>query len=204
MNNNWKCIICGYVHEGEEPPENCTACGVPRNQFVLIAELPDELAASLKRAFAEEAKANARNMAFARRAERDELPQIARLFRAVAEAEKVHAAEYVKFLEGVVGDTGENLEASFENEIKANTESYPPLVKQALDLGREDVAGSFSRARDVEERHAELYKNALNAMMSDEDPEYCVCSICGYVFNAELPDRCPVCRATKENFLKVD
>ena len=204
MNNKWKCIICGYVHEGEKPPENCPACGVPQNQFVLIAELPDELAASLKKAFAEEAKANARNMAFARRAERDELPQIARLFRAVAEAEKVHAAEYVKFLEGAVGDTEENLKASFENEIKANTENYPPLVKQALDLGREDVAGSFSRARDVEERHAELYKNALNAMMSDEDPQYHVCAICGYVFNTELPDRCPVCRAKKENFLKVD
>jgi len=203
MDKKWKCLVCGYIHEGDAPPEECPSCGAPKSQFILLAELPDELTPTLKLAFAEESKAHVRNMAFARKAERDELPQVARLFRAVAEAERVHASEYLKYFEGLIGDTEENLKTAFENEIRANTEGYPPLIKQALDLDREDVAGSFSRAKDVEERHAELYKNALNAMMADEEPEYYVCQVCGYVFNKDLPDRCPVCRATTENFKKT-
>lgn len=204
MQKQRKCTVCGYIHEGDSPPEECPTCGAPRSQFILLTELPGDLASSLKRVFAEESKAHVRNMAFARRAEQDELPQIAKLFRAVAEAERVHAAEFLKYLEGVIGDTEENLKTSFENEIKANTEGYPPLVKQALDLEREDVAGSLSRAKDVEERHAELYKAALNAMMADEEPEYHVCRVCGYVFDKEPPDRCPVCRVTKDNFRKIE
>lgn len=204
MQKQWKCIVCGYIHEGDQPPEKCPSCGAPKSQFMLLAELPATLAESLKKAFAEESKAHVRNMAFARRAEQDELPEIAKLFRAVAEAERVHASEYLKYFEGLIGDTEENLKMSFESEIKTNTESYPPLIKQALDLEREDVAGSFNRAKDVEERHAELYKNALNAMMSDEEPQYYVCQVCGYVFNREIPDECPVCRVTKANFKKMN
>ncbi len=204
MQKQWKCLVCGYIHEGDQPPEQCPSCGAPKSQFILLEELPAALTDPLKQAFAEESKAHVRNMAFARQAEADELPGIAKLFRAVAEAERVHASEYIKYLEGMVKDTEENLQSSFESEIKANTESYPPLIKQALDLDREDVAGSFSRAKDVEERHAELYKDALNAMMVETDPEYYVCQVCGYVFNRDLPDVCPVCRATKDNFKKID
>lgn len=204
MEKQWKCGVCGYVHEGEQPPETCPSCGAPKSQFILLTELPAALADSLKQAFAEESEEHVRNTAFARKADLEELPQIARLFRAVAEAERVHAAEYLKYFEGMIGDTEENLKTSFEGEIKANMESYPPLIKQALELDREDVAGSFSRARDVEERHAELYKKALDAMMSDKEPEYHVCQMCGYVFDRELPDECPVCRATKANFKKVN
>jgi rubrerythrin len=171
---------------------------------VLLAELPAELVESLKQAFAEESEEHVRNLAFARRAEQDELPEIARLFRAVAEAERVHASEYIKYFEGMVQDTEENLKKAFEEEIRTNVESYPPLIKQALDLDREDVAGCFNRAKDVEERHAELYKEALNAMMSETDPEYYVCQVCGYVFNRDLPDECPVCRVSKDNFKKID
>lgn len=204
MEKQWKCGVCGYVHEGEHPPETCPSCGAPKSQFILLTELPAALADSLKQAFAEESGEHVRNTAFARKADQEDLPQIARLFRAVAEAEKVHAAEYLKYFEGMIGDTEENLKTSFEGEIKANMESYPPLIKQALELDREDVAGSFSRARDVEERHAELYKKALDAMMSDKEPEYHVCQMCGYVFDRELPDECPICRATKANFKKIN
>lgn len=204
MDKKWKCTVCGYVHEGDQPPEQCPSCGAPKSQFVLLTELPGELLEDLKKVFAEESKAYVRNLAFARRADREELPQIAKLFRAVAEAERVHAAEYIKYFEGMIGETEENLKTSFEEEIKDNTENYPPLIKRALELDREDVAGSFSRAKDVEERHANLYKDALNAMMSEEESEYYVCQVCGYVFNRELPDECPVCRATKTNFKKID
>jgi len=131
MDKKWKCLVCGYIHEGDAPPEECPSCGAPKSQFILLAELPDELTPTLKLAFAEESKAHVRNMAFARKAERDELPQVARLFRAVAEAERVHASEYLKYFEGLIGDTEENLKTAFENEIRANTEGYPPLIKQA-------------------------------------------------------------------------
>lgn len=204
MDKQWKCTVCGYIHEGDKPPEKCPLCGAPKSQFVLLTELPEAVAKSLKHAFAAESKAHVRNMAFARKAEKDELAQIAKLFRAVAEAERVHASEFLKYLEGVIADTEENLKTAFENEIKANTEGYPPLIKQALELDRDDIAGSFNRAKDVEERHAELYKDALNAMVADQEPEYYVCQVCGYVFNRDLPDECPVCRVTKANFKKVD
>jgi rubrerythrin len=204
MTKKWKCTVCGYIHEGDEPPEKCPVCGASNYQFVLLEELPEALEKNLRIAFAGESKAHVRNLAFAKKADQDELPQIAKLFRAVAEAERVHAAEYLKYLEDEISDTETNLSTAFENEIKANAEIYPPLVKQAMELERDDVAGSFSRAKDVEERHAELYKDALNAMVSDEEPEYFVCQVCGYVFNRDLPDQCPVCRATRDNFKKID
>jgi rubrerythrin len=203
MEKKWICTVCGYIHEGETPPEKCPACGALMYQFILYEKVPAELEKSLKEAFAGESKAHVRNTAFARKAENDGFDQIAKLFRAVAEAEKIHATEYLKYLEGVVGETEDNLKAAFENEIKANTEIYPPLIKQAMDLKREDVAGSFSRARDVEERHSVLYKEALNAMVTEQEADYYVCGVCGYVFNRELPDECPVCKSKKENFRRV-
>jgi rubrerythrin len=157
----------------------------------------------LKEAFAGESKATVRNMAFARKAAAEGFPQIARLFRAVAEAEKIHAEEYLKYLEGVIGTTEENLKTAFENEIRAKSDYYPDFIKDAFALKREDVAWSFIRSRDVEERHAKLYKDALTAMLSDKELEYHVCPVCGYVFEEDLPDRCPVCGAEKEKFRKV-
>jgi rubrerythrin len=204
MEKKWKCTVCGYIHEGGQPPEKCPVCNVPASQFVLLEAVPPELEQKLKYAFAGESKAHVRNLAFAKQAEKDELPQIAKLFRAVAEAERVHASEFLKYLEGEVGDTEQNLTTAFENEIKADVEIYPPLIKEALAHNREDVAGSFSRAKDVEERHAKLYKDALAAMVSDEEPDYFVCQVCGYVFEGDVPDECPVCRAKEQNFKKID
>ncbi|MBI4833178.1 MAG: rubrerythrin family protein [Candidatus Lindowbacteria bacterium] len=203
MEKKWICTVCGYIHEDEKPPEQCPSCRAHMYQFILYEKVPDELDKSLREALAGESKAFVRNTAFAKKAEKDGFDQIAKLFRAVAEAEKIHAAEYLKYLEGVVGDTEDNLKAAFENEIKANTQIYPPLIKQAMALRREDVAWSFIRARDVEERHSVLYKEALNAMVTEEKPDYYVCGVCGYVFNRDLPDECPVCRSSSENFRRI-
>jgi len=202
MEKKWKCTVCGYIHEGEKPPAVCPVCGAHKFQFILYERLPDSLEEKLKEAFAGESKAHMRNLAFAKKAEEDGFPQIARLFRAVADAERVHAAEFIKYLEGVIGETEDNLKAAFENEIKAKTDIYPPFIQEAFALQREDVAWSFSRSRDVEERHAKLYKDALAALIKEQETEYYVCQVCGYVFDADLPDECPVCRAKKENFKK--
>jgi rubrerythrin len=203
MIKQWKCSVCGYIHEGNFPPEVCPVCGAYQYQFILYESLPKELEKRIKEAFAGESKAYIRNLAFARKAERDGYPQIARLFRAVAEAEKVHAEEYLHYLEGVIGDTEENLKTAFENEIRAKTDYYPAFIKEAFSLKREDVAWSFIRSRDMEERHAKLYKEALTAILTDKEMEYHVCQVCGYVFEKDLPERCPVCGALKKNFNSI-
>jgi rubrerythrin len=204
MDRTWKCTVCGYMHEGAQPPDACPQCGAFKYQFILYEALPEALENSLKEAFAGESKAHVRNLAFASVADREDLPEVSRLFRAVAEAERVHAAEYLKYLEGVVSDSETNLKTAFEHEIDAHTRIYPPLIKQAFDLKREDVAWSFIRARDVEDRHAKLYKQALTALVMGEPKEYHVCQVCGYVFEGDVPDTCPVCAAKKEKFKAIE
>ena len=203
MNKRWKCTVCGYIHEGDGPPETCPTCGAHRWQFILYEPLPEALEQRLKEAFAGESKACVRNLAFAKKAEEDEFPQIAKLFRAVADAERVHAEEYLKYLEGVVGETEENLKAAFAGEIKAKNNTYPSFIQEAFAFKREDVAWSFSRSRDVEERHAKLYKEALEAMIQEKETGYHVCQVCGYIFDGELPEECPVCRTKRKNFKRI-
>ena len=203
MTKQWKCTVCGYIHEGKNPPDRCPVCGAFKYQFILYESLPEPLEKSLRRAFAGESKAYVRNLAFAQKAEKEDYPQIARLFRAVAEAERIHANEYLKYLEGLIGSTEENLKAAFENEMRAKSDFYPAFIKEAFDLKREDVAWSFIRSRDVEERHAKLYKDALAALVSDRELDYHVCQVCGYVFEEEVPEACPVCRAPREKFKKI-
>ncbi len=203
MIKQWKCTVCGYIHEGKSPPDICPVCGAFKYQFILNEPLPGDLEKRLKEALAGESKAYIRNTAFARKADQEGYPQIARLFRAVAEAEKVHAEGYLKYLEGIIGTTEDNLKTAFENEIRAKSDFYPDFIKEAMALKREDVAWSFIRSRDVEERHARLYKDALTALLSEREVDYHVCQVCGYVFEEDLPDRCPVCGAEKGKFKKV-
>ncbi|MFZ5586512.1 MAG: rubredoxin-like domain-containing protein [Thermodesulfobacteriota bacterium] len=203
MEKQWKCSVCGYLHQGRHAPDACPRCGAGMYQFILYEPLPPELEAKLRAAFAGESQAYVRNLAFARRADEEGFGQVARLFKAVAEAERVHADEYLKFLEGVAGSTEENLKRAFENEIKAKQDIYPGLVKEAFRLGREDVAWSFIRSRDVEGRHADLYKAALGALVNDRELDYHVCSACGYVFDAQPPDECPVCKSPREKFKRI-
>ncbi len=158
---------------------------------------------NLAYAFAAESKASARNTAFAQKAERDGYPQIARLFRAVADAESVHARKYLMLMRGKIGSTEENLETAFQNEIKANVEEYPRLIREASDEGVSAAERAFSQSRDVEDRHAGLYKRAMNNMLSDRETGYYVCQTCGYVSEDSPPEKCPVCGAVKEKFKQI-
>ena len=203
MAKQWKCTACGYLHPGGHPPDSCPSCGASLYQFILYEPLTPELEAHLAEAFAGESQAHVRNLAYAHKAEEEGLPAVARLFRAVALAEKVHADEYLKYLEGVVGSSADNLGRAFEHEIKAKQEIYPRLVKEAFNLGREDVAWSFIRARDVEDRHASLYKDALSALAGERQVDYHVCTVCGYVFDQDPPPECPVCRSPRPKFQHV-
>jgi rubrerythrin len=158
---------------------------------------------NLAYAFAAESKASIRNEAFARKADMEDYTQIASLFRAVSEAEAVHARRYLLLMRGKIGSTEENLETAFQNEIRANVDEYPSLIKDAGDEGKEGVLRAFSQSRDVESRHAELYKKAMNDMLSDRRTEYYVCQVCGYISEDEAPENCPVCGAVKSKFKRV-
>jgi rubrerythrin len=152
-------------------------------------------------AFVGEAKAYFRLLAFARRAEAEDYAQIAKLFRAVAAAEGVHAERHLRQLgEAVVRDTEDNLSTSFERESTVNQVYYPQFIREAEEEGERAAALVFSQARDVEEGHAALYKRAMTAMLRDESHDYHVCRVCGYVAEREAPDRCPVCNAKRELF----
>ena len=165
--------------------------------------MPEKTEKNLAYAFAAESKAAIRNAAFSKKADAEGYSQIARLFRAVSEAESVHARRYLLLMRGKIGSTEENLETAFQNEIKANVEEYPKLIKDASDEGKESVLKAFSQSRDVENRHAELYKKAMNDMLTDRETKYFVCQVCGYVSEDEAPERCPVCRAVKGKFKLV-
>ncbi len=159
---------------------------------------------NLAYAFAAESKAYIRNEAFARKAQLEGYSQMARLFRAVSDAESVHAHRYLMLMRGKIGSTEENLETAFQNEIKANVEEYPKLMKVASEEESEAALKAFSQARDVESRHADLYKRAMNDMLSDRDTDYYVCQVCGYIAEDEAPEECPVCGAVKGKFKKVE
>jgi len=127
--------------------------------------------------------------------------QVARLFRAIAEAEGVHAFHHLRLLGGV-SDTQENLESAFERENLASN-TYPQFIIDANEEGNSQVAKIFGYSRDVERGHAKLYEKALEHMLADADTEYYVCSVCGYVSDGTLPEECPICGARAEKFRKV-
>jgi len=157
---------------------------------------------NIKTAFVGEAKAVARLQAFAEKAEKEEMPQIAKLFRAVSLAEMVHAKKHLRNM-GAIKSTEENLQAAFESETSVHEVFYPDFIKQAVEDGNKAAEIAFMQSRDAEEYHARLYKNALQDLMEERDTDYFVCSVCGYVADGEAPDACPVCQAKKEKFLPV-
>lgn len=159
---------------------------------------------NLYEAFVGESKAYFRLLAYAQKAEQEELPEVAALFRAVAEAERIHATRNLELLgDVVVRDTETNLQASFEREELASLVYYPQFIREAEEEGDRRAAISFSHARDVEETHAALYKRALQHLLAGSEPVYHVCEVCGYLTDGEVPDRCPVCNAPRERFKMV-
>jgi rubrerythrin len=164
----------------------------------------DKTQRNLYDAFVGEAKAHHRLLAFARQAEEEGYPQIAKLFRAVATAEGVHAERHLQLLgEAVVQSTEANLQSSFERESTVNQITYPKFIREAEEEGESLAAVTFGQARDVEERHADLYKQALRAMLREEAHDYYVCSVCGFIAEREAPDECPICGAKREKFVQI-
>lgn len=160
---------------------------------------------NLKEAFAGESQANQRYLAFSQQAEAEDLPNIARLFRAAAAAEGVHAGNHLRAMDGV-GETRENLEAAREGEHEEVAEMYPPMLEEANEAGHEDAADSFHFALEVEKIHHNLYGKAMEALEAGEDIEptlIFVCRNCGNTVEGAPPEECPICGAPQHWFMLI-
>ena len=157
---------------------------------------------NLKEAFAGESQANQKYRAFAKRAEKEGFVNIARLFQATAEAERIHAEGHLKALEGV-GSTADNLQAAIDGETYEYTEMYPPMVEQA-EADDHKAKRMFKYATEAEAVHAKLYKLALEAVQQgkDLDVDFYLCPVCGYIEFGKPTGECPVCGTKAEKFVQ--
>jgi rubrerythrin len=157
---------------------------------------------NLLEAFAGESQANRRYLAFAKQADREGYPQVAKLFRAAAEAETVHAHAHLRTLGGV-NNTTENLKEAISGETHEFKSMYPAMIDDAKEEGNKSAERSFSFANEVEKVHANLYQKALDNLGTLDEVDYYVCSVCGYTCESEPPDKCPVCGAKSTAFFEV-
>ena len=161
---------------------------------------------NLGAAFAGESQANRRYLFFAKKAEEDGQTQVARLFRAAAEAETVHALSHF----GVMGDFGttrDNLKAAVGGENYEFTEMYPGFIEQAKADGNSRAEVSFIRANEVEKVHHGLFQQALETLEASsqlEDKPYFICQVCGNTVLGEAPLTCPICGAPRSQFKRVE
>ena len=158
---------------------------------------------NLMDAFAGESQANRKYLAFAKKAEAEGYKQIAKLFRAAAEAETVHAHNHLREAGGIKS-TQENLNEAIGGETFEFQKMYPAMIEEAKAEARDGAMKSFVYANEVEKIHAELYKKALAGMGNNPDVDYYVCQVCGNTAEGEAPDECPVCGAKKQAFKKID
>jgi rubrerythrin len=160
---------------------------------------------NLKEAFAGESQANRTYLAFAKKADEDGLPQVAKLFRAAAEAETIHAHAHLRVLGGVKS-TAENLQAAADGEAFEFKEMYPKFLAEAEKEGNKPAVFSIKNAMAVEEIHNRLYLEALQAVESGSDlpdAKIFVCPVCGNTVSGEAPDTCPICGVARDRFIEV-
>jgi rubrerythrin len=159
---------------------------------------------NLKEAFAGESQANRKYLAFAKKAEQDGFPNVARLFRTAAEAETIHAHGHLEALGGI-RSTAENLEEAVGGETYEYSEMYPPMVKQAAE-DQHKARRMFGWALGAEQVHAKLYALALQAVKEGKDlgeSKFFLCPTCGHIEAGEAPDSCPICGALQDEFMQV-
>jgi rubrerythrin len=161
---------------------------------------------NLQAAFAGESQANRKYLLFAEKAEGEGYKQVARLFRAAADAEAVHARNHMKVLQGVKS-TRENLMAAREGESYEFKEMYPAFIKQAEAEGADKARDSFDLANQVEQIHHRLFEAILGKLEKSEavaeKPIY-VCQVCGNTVEGEAPEKCPICGAPREKFKLIE
>jgi rubrerythrin len=160
---------------------------------------------NLKDAFSGESQANRTYLAFAKKAQKESLPQIAKLFRAAAMAETVHALNHLELI-GKMKSTAENLGTAVSGETFEFNEMYPKYIEVAKQEGNKKAVWSFNVANSVEKIHAGLFSNALKELEKKKELEnidYYVCKVCGNTVETTAPEKCSICGAPKEKFEKI-
>ncbi len=159
---------------------------------------------NLKEAFAGESQANQKYRAFAKKAEKDGFPNVAKLFATAAEAERIHAEGHLSALEGI-GSTADNLQAAIDGETYEYTKMYPPMLEQAEADGHK-AKRMFKYAMGAEDVHAQLYKLALEAVKSGKDlqvTDFYLCPVCGHIEFGKPDEDCPICGALASKYVKI-
>jgi len=157
---------------------------------------------NLQEAFAGESQANRRYLAFAKKAEQEGFQQVAKLFRAAAEAETVHAHAHLRAL-GAIKSTKENIQEAIAGETHEFKSMYPAMLATAKTDGEKQAVISFDYANQVEKIHAALYENALANLGKNKEVDYYVCPVCGNTVEGKVPEICPICDTPGSKFTKV-
>jgi rubrerythrin len=181
----------------------CQSCKSSFHNFQQTEEEMSKTEQNLKEAFAGESQANRRYLAFAKKAEQEGYKQVAKLFRAAAEAETIHALAHLRTMKGV-GATADNLKEAIAGETHEFTKMYPAMIEAAREEGNQLAERFFTWANEVEKGHAALYQKALETLGSPTEADYYVCSGCGHTAEGEPPEVCPVCGAKKSAYHRVD
>jgi len=161
---------------------------------------------NLGNAFAGESQTNRRYLFFAEEADKSGQKQVAKLFRAAAEAETVHARNHLRVM-GEIKSTRENLQEGINGENYEFTEMYPAFIEQAKLENNSAAERSFDMANKVEKIHHSHFQNALKNLdegKTADDRPFFVCQVCGNTVEGEAPERCPICGAPRSQFKRVD
>jgi rubrerythrin len=159
----------------------------------------------LQAAFAGESQANRKYLAFAKKADAEGFSQVAKLFRAAAAAETVHAHNHLRAMDGV-GSTNDNLKAAIAGENYEWVTMYPAFIKDAEEEAVKRALNSFKFAFEAEKIHEELYRKALSAVEAQEAlpaVDYYVCPTCGYTHEGPLQGNCPICKTSAQKFERI-
>ena len=159
---------------------------------------------NLKNAFGGESQANQKYRAFAKKAEQDGFPNVAKLFRTAAEAERIHAEGHLKALDGI-GGTTDNLQAAINGETYEYQEMYPPMLDQAK-ADDHKAKRMFGYALEAEAIHAKLYTLALEAVKQGKDltgVEFYLCPVCGNIEIGKPTEPCRICNTKPDKFILV-
>lgn len=158
--------------------------------------------ANLQTSFAGESQAHMKYLIFADKAEKQGYPEVARLFRAIAYAERVHATSHLRELGGI-GDTAANLAEAFDGEEYENSEMYPAFAAVAKLQQEKGAIRSIHHALEAEKIHEAMYREAKESVVAGKDiasaPVF-VCPVCGHTAIGEAPDKCPICGTPKNKY----
>ncbi|MDR2141233.1 MAG: rubrerythrin family protein [Deltaproteobacteria bacterium] len=155
----------------------------------------------LKAAFAGESQANRKYLAYAKKADEEKLPYAAKIFRAAAEAETIHAHSHFRVLDGVKS-TAENLQDAISGETFEFTKMYPAMIENAKAANDKTAERDFHLANEAEKVHAELFKKVA-ADPTKPAPKVYVCKVCGHVHEGSIPDQCPICGGKSQVYSEV-